>query len=496
VKARVDVVVVGAGIGGLTAAIYLGAAGLGVRVIERGARVGGKAGVQVIDGVEVDTGPSLLTLPGVFEHVFAAAGREFSRAVELLQPTPAFRYVFADGTDLCLDHDLDASLSAVARCLSPRAASELRQYLDRARGIWEVAAPEFVFAPAPRLRTLAGLGPHRLSRFARIDALSSLERGITRTVVDPRLRDVLRRFATYSGSDVRHAPGTMACITHVELALGAFGVRGGLHALAAALEQAARAVGVEFEFGRSVREVRVSGSAAVGVCLEDGNELDASEVVLNADAGALRAGLFGEPIRRIYDRRSVGTPSMSAYTGIIRAKRRKGRSPHTVLFPPDYLQEFVEIFDRGRTPTDPAIYICALEAAHGRRGWAEHEPLFVMINAPAVSSRREPDSAEQVRDGLLRSLVERGQIERADELVWWRTPDDLAREFPGSQGALYGEAFHGPWAAFRRPGSEVSGIDGLYLASGSGHPGGGVPLAAQSGKQAAEAILRERRISA
>lgn len=488
----VEVAVVGAGIGGLTAAVYLGAAGLKVRVIERSAHVGGKAGVQVIDGVEVDTGPSLLTLPGVFDEVFAAAGQNFRQAVELVKPTPAFHYVFADGTELRLEHDLDASLAAVARCLSPRAAGDLRGYLDRARGIWEVAAPEFVFAPAPSLCTLAALGPRRLSRFGRIDALSSLERGITRDVDDPRVRDILRRFATYNGSDVRRAPGTLACITHVELALGAFGVRGGLNALAVALEQVARGVGVEFELGRSVREVTFSGGAVAGVCLEDGRELGTSQVVLNADAGALRAGFFGERVRRACGRRSATAPSMSAYTGIVRAKRREGRSAHTVLFPADYLQEFVDIFDRGRTPTDPAIYVCALEVAHGRRGWAEHEPLFVMVNAPAVSAGTEQDSSDSVRSSLLRSLVERGQLEPGDELVWWRTPVDLACEFPGSQGALYGDAFHGPWAAFRRPPSDVGRIAGLYLASGSAHPGGGVPLAAQSGKQAAAAILRRR----
>lgn len=489
---RVDVAVVGAGIGGLTAAILLGAAGLRVLVIERGSRVGGKAGMQIIDGIEVDTGPSLLTLPGVFEQVFAAAGRDFHRVVELVRPQPAFHYAFADGTDLWLHHDPELSAAAVGHCLSAAAGQEFRDYLAHARAIWEAAAPHFVFAEAPRMGRLLELGPSRWARFTRVDALSRLEQGIGRRVRDPRLRDLFRRFATYSGSDVRQAPGTLACIAHVELVLGAYGVKGGLHALALALEEAARAVGVEFAFRSTVEEVLLERGAVVGVRIDDQVEVRTPHVVLNADADAIGAGLFGDELQRAHGRVPSGASSMSAYTGIVRARRRRGRSAHTVLFPADYSSEFVDIFDHARVPRTPAIYVCALEPAHGRAGWEEDEPLFVMINAPALSAFGAYEPSDAIRTRVLQALLARGQIQAGDEMVWWRTPGDLAREFPGSRGALYGAAFHGPWAAFRRPDNESECVKGLFLASGSAHPGGGVPLAAQSGKQAAAAILRQR----
>jgi len=487
VRQRVDVVVVGAGIGGLTAAVLLGAAGLGVRVIERASRVGGKAGVQEIDGIEVDTGPSLLTLPHVFDDVFAA-GQELGDVVELVQPEPAFQYVFRDGTELLLHHDPERSRSAIEQTLGSDAAREFQEYLRHAERIWEAAAPHFVFAEAPGVRRLLGLGPRRWAEFSRIDALSSLERSLSRLVREPHLRDVFRRFATYNGSDVRQAPGTLACIAHVELGLGAYGVRGGLHALGRALEGAARGVGVEFELGQSVRQVMQSGGTVSGVHLDDGRSIGASHVLLNTDAGAIE-NLLGHEWQKPVEPERSAPRSMSAYTGIVRARRREGRRAHTVLFPSDYLQEFADIFDRRRVPRAPAIYVCALEKAHARRGWAEHEPLFVMINAPALATGVEDAAGALVPQMLTEALLERGQLDVGDEIVWWRTPADLAREFPGSQGALYGEAFHGPWAAFRRPKNQLPSARGLYLASGSGHPGGGVPLAAQSGKQAAASIL-------
>lgn len=477
-----DVLVIGAGVGGLSAAIALAARGLRVEVIEAGERPGGKVGIRTIGGVEVDTGPSVLTLPGTLDRTLRLAGTSLGDEIELLEPEPSFRYLYPDGVRLDIHARPDRTLSSVERTLGRHAADELAAFLDYSRRIWGAAAPHFVFGPAPSLPTLLGAGG-AIFALPRIDPLRTMWGAIRRRVRSPHLRLLLARYATYNGSDVRRAPATLNCIAHVELALGGYGVRGGMYEVVRALVRAAERAGAGIHCGTRVRKILVSGDRAVGVETDDGRRWRAGAVVGNADA----AHVLNDLLPRGVVRSGAGTePSMSGWVAVLRARRQTGSHPrtaHTVLFPQSYMQEFSDIFDHGRPPREPTVYLCAQEVGHGRTGWADHEPLFLMANAPAEPQAKnapaEPaaESALQSRwSGLRQSVLDRldaaGLRGPDDSIVFERTPSDLAAEFPGSRGSIYGAASNGPFAAFRRPPNRVRGVRGLYLASGSAHPGG------------------------
>ncbi|MEZ4437465.1 MAG: phytoene desaturase family protein [Polyangiaceae bacterium] len=486
-----ETIVVGAGVGGLAAAIELGAAGRRVTVLEAGPSPGGKAGVVQLDGVEVDTGPSVLTLPEVFRELIARAGLDPDAELVLRRASPGFRYRFPDGVVVDVHHELDATLASVAATLGQEAAGELEAFLRYAAGIWDAAAPAFVFGPAPNVRGMLSLGLSGLTAALSIDAFHSMQGAIDKRVRSPHLRQILQRYATYNGSDMRQAPATLNCIAHVELALGGFGVEGGIASLVRALVRAAEAVGVRFVYGAPVERVLLERRAVRGV-VAGGREHRADEVIMNADVAHVVGDLLpAEAGRRI---RRSSTPSMSGYTAIYAARRRPDRVPHGVVFPERYAEEFVDIFDRDRPPAEPTVYLCAQEACHGRRGWAEHEPIFVMANAPPepIDGSRPAAVWAELREAVRARAVAAGQLAPDDRLVWERTPTDLARQFPGSRGAIYGASSNSMTAAFQRPENAVSGVTGLYLASGSAHPGGGLPLAAQSGRLAAQAALAVR----
>jgi 1-hydroxycarotenoid 3,4-desaturase len=483
----VDVVVVGGGVAGMSAAALLGNSGLSVRLLEASPRLGGKAGSIFALGGELDTGPSVLTLPHVLEDVFEQVGLPREERLEYIELNPGFRYLFPEGGSLVVYHDLDRTLDSVAESLGSKARDELQTYLGYAERIWTAAAPHFVFAPAPDVRGILKRGFGVFQAISKIDALRTLARAIDSLVKTPELRLVLRRYATYNGSDARSAPATLGCIAHVELALGGFGVRGGMRRVVDALERCLHRAQVEVMTGERVEGLLFGGRRVSGVTTRGASHL-ARAVLLAADPWQWLPDFPQKsPIQNDFVR------SMSAYNGLIQSTSApKDLAPHTVIFPKDYEKEFSDIFDARRVPRDPTIYVCAQDRCHGTRSFESGEPLFTMINAPALESQTTHDGpdpeAPSVQKLVRDRLTNLGFIQPSDADLWHRTPRDLAREFPGSQGALYGPASNGTWSAFERLPNEVREFPGLFLASGAVHPGGGVPLAILSGKTAATLI--------
>lgn len=480
-------IVIGAGLGGLSAAINLAAAGMSVDLFEAHDQAGGKAGSVVIDGVEVDTGPSVLTMPDVLDGILAKAGRRLSDVLTLRAPSPAFRYRYPDGTVLDVFHSLEETLDSIGATLGSDARAELVAFMAYAERIWSAAAPHFVYGPAPTWLSTMSLGL-QLHRLVRIDPLRTMKQAIHGRITSPHLRKLLLRYATYNGSDPRRAPATLSCIAHVELSLGGFGVQGGITAMVDAMVDAARSLGVRIHLSSPVESVLLEGRVR-GVVV-GGEVHEADTIVSGTDAALLAQRLL--PAGAPHGIRLDQAPSMSGWTGIYRAKRA-ARVPHTVLFCSDYDAEFADIFDRDRPPEDPTVYLCAQEPCHGRIGWADEEPVFVMANAPPEppGGRREsPWRALEAR--VDQRLQESGLLSAEDALLWRRTPAQLAAHFPGTRGSIYGAASNDMMAAFRRPPNRIAKIPGLYLASGSAHPGGGMPLAMLSGQAAAEAAVSDR----
>jgi phytoene desaturase len=474
-------IIVGAGIGGLAAAMDLVAKGVSVDVFESHSRVGGKAGISMSDGVAFDTGPSILTMPDVFDALFDRCGQTFRDRVSLVVPSPVFRYVYPDDVSVDVHLALEDTLDSVADSLGTDARDQLAAFLKQSKKIWDIAGPQFVYGPAPTVGHVLSLGPAAWLSMTGIDAHRTMLGAIRKTVKDRHLRWLLARYATYNGSDPRTAPATLNCIAWVELGLGGYGVSGGMHALTVAMADVIREQGGRIHLNAPVSQVLTDNNRAVGVRVHDTEHL-ADAVIINADVAHLIADLLPRRLPTPKTERST-----SGFTAVVRSRSRPERAAHTVVFPADYDAEFADMFDARRPPQQPTVYACAQSIAHERPGWADAEPVFLMANAPATD---EDVDYAALREQVMSRAIAAGLVSADEPVVWERTPSDLAAQYPRTGGAIYGAASTDRFAAFRRPNNRTS-VPGLFLASGSAHPGGGVPLCALSGIQAAKQVLRD-----
>ena len=458
------IAVIGAGVGGLATAIRLAALGHRVRVFEAGPAPGGKCARVARDGFAWDAGPSLLTMPWVFESLFADTGAPLAEEVELLRVEPVTRYRFADGTSVDLSADRERACEAL-EAWSPGTGADWARLLGTWERMWRASEP-VLRGPAPwppRAGAAPSASPASLLRIQPWRTLRGLARAHTD---DPRLRMVVERFATYAGADPRRAPAVLALAGYVEHAWGAWYPRGGMYALVQALVRRLDALGGELSLDTPVRRILrdARGRAAAGVETAAGAET-ADAVVAAVDADVVAGRLLGRPVR-------AREPSLS---GLAVMLGLRGSTPglvhHTLAFPADYDAEFDDLFVHRRAVRDPALYVSAAcatdpaEAPPGAENW------FVLVNAPAIG-----DGADWAAEA--ERLVDRLGVRDRLATMAVRSPADLERETGAPGGSIYGVAPHGRLGTLRRPGGRLRGVPGLWLAGGTVHPGGGLPLVA------------------
>lgn len=488
------VVVIGAGIGGLAAALRLAHAGLSVTVVERAGRPGGKMASVPVGQLFVETGPTVFTMRWIFEELFAEAGADFVDHAKLTPASLLARHAWSQDARLDLFADPEASAAAIAEFAGPREADGYRRFCARSAEVYRTLEGPFIREGRTSPTGLAQrVGISGLGDLWRIQPFATLWSALGTFFRDPRLLQLFGRYATYCGASPFTAPATLMLVAHVEQA-GVWTVAGGMSALAGAVADLATQRGATFRFGAHVDRILTEGGRVSGVVLSDGERIPADTIVCNADAAALGAGLFGPEAAPMGERLAPAERSLSAVT-LCRAAVPRGfpLAHHNVFFSDDYRAEFDTILRQRRLPDDPTIYICAQDRTETGAAPAGPERLLMLVNAPADGRERPLTPSEIARcETNLNRRLEACGLTFAETLPPVVTdPAGFESRFPGSAGALYGRAPQGWASTFKRAGARTA-LPGLYLAGGTIHPGPGVPMAAQSGRLAAAAILQDR----
>src|SRR6056297_1569812 len=377
-------VIIGAGLGGLTAASLLAARGFSVDVYEQNEKPGGKMQQFTSSGYRFDTGPSLLTMPFILEKLFNDCGEHLSDYLTLSDLSPLCRYFYHDGIRFDNYSDRQKTIAEIEK-FSKHDAAVYSEFLDYSESLYQKTADAFLFNP---LYDFSDLKQLNLLDFLGIDAFSTVSDKVNAYFESPYIRQFFKRFTTYNGSSPYQAPATLNVIPHVELNQGGFYVKGGMYKVAESLYNVAFKNGVSFHFNSPVTSIVVNEGNASGLRISDGRQINADLVVANSDATETIANLIpDEDIRSSKKKKATSIePSCSGFVLLLGLDNQYEQLVHhNIFFSEDYEYEFEQIFKEKVMPEDPTIYIANTSFSDPSHAPENGSNLFILVNAPYLS---------------------------------------------------------------------------------------------------------------
>jgi 1-hydroxycarotenoid 3,4-desaturase len=480
------IVVIGAGIGGLAAALRLAHQGCEVTVLDMHADPGGKMRTIDSDAGPVDAGPTVLTMRHVFEALFADVGEDLSEQITLQPLSILARHYWDDGTSLDLTADPAQSLANVTAAFGAKAGQEFNAFSARAKRLFDAfdapmmrtAEPDQMAVTKTVLRNpslIPDMAPHR-----------SLAGLLKSTFSDSHLAQLFGRYATYVGGSPYASPAILSLIWQAE-AQGVWSVKGGMHSIARSIAALAKSRGAKFHYHSKATRITRQGGRINGVQTAK-EHFPADLVLFNGDPRALHLGLLCDGVKTTTKESHTEPRSLSAYVHAF-AARPAGvdLAHHTVFFGHDPRAEFSALA-KNEMPTDATLYLCAQD--HGQVASDSLQRFEIIMNGPPKlrdPEKEKPPCQTQIFKRFAQFGLTFSPTPGPETLT---TPQGFDQLFPASLGSLYGRSPHGLTAAFKRPTARTA-IPGLYLCGGGAHPGAGVPMATLSGQHAAAAIMTD-----
>ena len=489
---RTSVVVVGAGIAGISAATHLARAGMAVTILEKDRSPGGRCGRLVRAGHRFDTGPTLFVMPRLYESEFRALGASVGERLELHRVDPTYRVVFDDGAELYLTANMDA-MRAQLEALEPGSFDGLREYLSAGARHYEIVAEKMVERDFCRPTDYLRIGA--LGLLVRENPLANHYRRMAGYFRTPRLKSAFTFQDLYVGLSPFEAPAILSLMSFTELTDGVWYPRGGMYAVVETLVALAREAGVQFGFEQSVSRIDITANRATGVVLADGSRVRADVVLVNADLPYAYGQLL--PRDSTVDalaRKRFSCSTISFFWGLDRTF--DALPPHTLFLRDDYRENFDSIVRDHDLPANPTVYVHAPTRLDPDVAPPGRESLTAIVPVGHLRDDGGQDWAalrDRARQEVFRRLSAIGIGDLRDHILFEEahTPITWARRHNLMKGATHGLSHTLTQMGWFRPSHRHRRYRNVYFAGASTHPGTGVPTAMASGRLAARRIVAE-----
>ncbi|WP_370391994.1 1-hydroxycarotenoid 3,4-desaturase CrtD [uncultured Winogradskyella sp.] len=484
------IVIIGAGIAGLSASIRLKSQGHNVEVYEANGYPGGKLTAFEQKGYRFDMGPSLFTMPQFIEELFEVANKPVDNYFQYKRKSIVCNYFYEDGSTFSAPANQDLFAEEASKTFEVDKETVLK-YLERSKAKYDLTASLFLEKSLHKFSTY--LSKDTLNAIFRINSLnlnSTLADYNAEVFKDERLQQFYNRFATYNGSSPYQTPGIMSMIPHLEQYFGTYFPKGGMHQITMSLFELAKDIGVKFHFNSKVDKITVANKKAIGIEV-GGKRVDADIVVTNSDVvPTYRKLLKGHKAPEKVLKQPRSSSALIFYWGI--TKQFPQLDLHNIFFSKDYKNEFDYIFNKKTVHEDPTVYINITskdqpsDAPKGCENW------FTMINVPSNTGQDWDGIIKKARNNIIAKLS-RLLNEDVSKLIDFEDvldPRRIESNTQSYQGALYGASSNNKYAAFLRHPNFKQSIKNLYFCGGSVHPGGGIPLCLLSGKIVSDLIYK------
>ena len=485
------VVIIGAGLGGLSAGALLAKRGYQVSILEKNEKVGGRANIFTAEGFTFDMGPSWYLMPDIFEHFYKLMDEDINEHLNLVKLSPSYRVFFPGDKDypvLDIHSDLEKDLPTLEK-LEPGVTPKIKKYLQLSGEQYEIAKRGFMYRNYNSV--LDFLSWDIMKEGRRMNPLQTMEKYLNKWFKDDRLKKILEYTLVFLGSAPSKTPALYNIMNFIDFDMGVYYPKGGIYEIVESLSSIATKNGAQIRTNAAVNKIVVENKTATGVELESGEIIDADYVISNADLWFTETQLLEKQHQtypeKFWEKTVMGPSAFIMYLGL--NAEIPSLTHHNLRFGKDWKKNFSEIFDQPQLPSDPSYYVCKPTHTDTNVAPEGQDILFTLVPIPA-GLKLSDEEMSSYRDKLIEMMKSDLNLPNLEDMIvyersYWA--DDFKRDYNAYKGTALGMA-HTLKQTLLRPGNKSKKVKNLLYTGAGTNPGIGMPICLISGELAYKRI--------